>query len=149
MTAEIDTVDLREVAAADVYLGDDVVARLERTTHNDDVSFAYTALPIDAGASVRDRSVSWSLLVTGDYPLITGGGAVPPFFAGLLPEGVRLGVVTSSMKTSTDDHLTLLLAIGADAIGNVRVLPAGAEPPKNPPMFVPERDSDFRQVFEC
>ena len=148
MTAEIDTVDLREVAAADVYLGDDVVARLERTTHNDDVSFAYTALPIDAGASVRDRSVSWSLLVTGDYPLITGGGAVPPFFAGLLPEGIRLGVVTSSTKTSPDDHLTLLLAIGADTTGNVRVIPAGSAPPEQSAMFRPERDTDFRAVFD-
>ena len=93
-------------------------------------------------------SVSWSLPVDADESVITTGGAVPPFFAGLLPEGVRLGIVTTSMKTSTDDHLTLLLAIGADTIGNVRVLPAGAEPPARPPMFVPERDSDFRAVFQ-
>ncbi|UNC00395.1 HipA N-terminal domain-containing protein [Mycolicibacterium boenickei] len=39
-------------------------------------------------------------------------------FAGLLPEGVQLGVVTTLTKTSADDHLTLLLAIGADTIGN-------------------------------
>jgi serine/threonine-protein kinase HipA len=148
MTAEIDALDLREVTAADVYLGDEVVARLERTTHNDDVSFAYAGLPTDAGASVRDRSVSWSLLVTGDYPVITGGGAVPPFFAGLLPEGIRLGVVTSSTKTSADDHLTLLLAIGADTVGNVRVIPAGSTPPEPPAMFRPERDTDFRAVFD-
>jgi hypothetical protein len=54
------------------------------------------------------------------------GGAVPPFFAGLLPEGVRLGVVTSSTKTSADDHFTWLLANGAGTFGNVRVVPAGA-----------------------
>lgn len=41
-------------------------------------------------------------------------------FAGLLPEGVQLGVVTTLTKTSADDHLTLLLAIGADTIGNSR-----------------------------
>jgi hypothetical protein len=89
-----------------------------------------------------------SLRVDGNYPVVTTGGAVPPFFAGLLPEGVRLGVVTSSTKISADDHLTLLLAIGADIIGNVRVLPAGAEPPQSRPMFLPERDNDFRAVFQ-
>ena len=91
--------------------------------------------------------MSWSLLRSADYPVVTTGGAVPPFFAGLLPEGVRLGVVTSSTKTSADDHLTLLLAIGADTVGNVRVVPAGAESARPLPMFEPERDTDFRAVF--
>jgi serine/threonine-protein kinase HipA len=54
----------------------------------------------------------------------------------------------SSTKTSADDHLTLLLAIGADTIGNVRVLPAGAAPTEQPPMFDPDRDNDFHAVFE-
>ncbi|MGO8967831.1 hypothetical protein [Mycobacterium sp.] len=45
MTAEIGAVDLREVTAADVYLGDEIVAGLERTAHNDDISFAYTGSP--------------------------------------------------------------------------------------------------------
>jgi serine/threonine-protein kinase HipA len=139
--------DLRTINDADVYLGDDVVASLSRLP-GDEISFNYHALSLDPGQTVRDRSVSWSLPITAEYPVITTGGAVPPFFAGLLPEGVRLGVATSSTKTSTDDHLTLLLAIGADTIGNVRVLPAGSAPPQNPPMFVPERDSDFRAVFQ-
>jgi serine/threonine-protein kinase HipA len=147
MTVAPDGLDLRTVDAADVYLDDEVVASLHRLPR-DEIRFDYRDTSRKAGESVRDRSVSWSLLITAKYPVMTTGGAVPSFFAGLLPEGVRLGVVTSSTKTSTDDHLTLLLAIGADAIGNVRVLPADSEPPKNPPMFVPERDSDFRKVFE-
>jgi serine/threonine-protein kinase HipA len=141
------TVDLRAVEDAAVYLDDAIVASLRRLP-GDEISFEYKNLSAKPSGTARDNSVSWSLLVTADYPLITAGGAVPPFFAGLLPEGVRLGVVTTSTKTSTDDHLTLLLAIGADTIGNVRVLPAGAELPDSPPMFVPERDSDFRAVFE-
>jgi serine/threonine-protein kinase HipA len=96
---------------------------------------------------VRDRSVSWSLLRSGEYPVTTTGGAVPSYFAGLLPEGVRLGVVTSSTKTSADDHLTLLLAIGADTVGNVRVFPAGVDPVQPLPLFEPQRDTDFRAVF--
>ncbi|HEY5855977.1 MAG TPA: type II toxin-antitoxin system HipA family toxin, partial [Aldersonia sp.] len=81
--------------------------------------------------------------------LVTGAGAVPAFFAGLLPEGIRLGAVVTSTKTSIDDHLTLLLAVGADTIGNVRIVPRGSEPPQPEPMFVPDRDNDFRRVFDC
>jgi serine/threonine-protein kinase HipA len=147
MTSNPGDHELRTVNDADVYLDDDAVASLHRSS-GDEISFSYHTPSQQPGQSVRDRSVSWSLPVTAEYPLTTTGGAVPPFFAGLLPEGVRLGVVTSSTKTSTDDHLTLLLAIGADTIGNVRVLPAGSEPPQRPPMFVPERDSDFLAVFQ-
>ncbi|MDT5184737.1 MAG: serine/threonine-protein kinase HipA [Mycobacterium sp.] len=147
MTITPDGLDLRTVNDADIYLNDEVVASLNRSPR-DEISFSYTDPSHKPSESVRERSVSWSLPITAEYPVITTGGAVPPFFAGLLPEGVRLGVVTSSTKTSTDDHLTLLLAIGADTIGNVRVLPAGVDPPENSPMFVPERDSDFREVFE-
>lgn len=140
------TIDLREVAHADVYVGDQLAGRLTRGPR-DTVAFDYLE-DFDLGhGSVRERSVSWSLLRTGAYPLVTTGGAVPPFFAGLLPEGVRLGVVTSSTKTSADDHLTLLLAIGADTIGNVRVIPSEADPVRPPPMFEPERDNDFQAVF--
>lgn len=138
--------DLRTVTEGDVYLGDDLVARLGRDD-SDTVSFDYVSDMAPGDRSLRDRSVAWSLLRTAEYPIITNGGAVPAFFAGLLPEGVRLGVVTSSTKTSADDHLTLLLAIGADTIGNVRVLPAGADPDRPPPMFDPERDDDFQAVF--
>lgn len=109
----LDGVDLREITKADVYIGDDLAAHLTRNS-DDKISFDYIVdqNPHQKGC-IRDRSVSWSLLRSDEYPVVTTGSAVPAFFAGLLPEGVRLGVVTSSTKTSTDDHLTLLLAIGA------------------------------------
>ena len=141
-----DGLDLRDVAEADVYIGDNLAAHLTRQPA-DKVSFDYVGDPHAFQGRVRARSVSWSLLRTGEYPEITTGGAVPAFFAGLLPEGVRLGVVTSSTKTSPDDHLTLLLAIGADTVGNVRVVPAGVDPVRPLPLFDPERDTDFRAVY--
>ena len=134
--------DLRDVIAADVYIDDELAGLLVRE-RSDAISFDYLADRRAAKSGVRERSVSWSLLRSGEYPVVTTGGAVPPFFAGLLPEGVRLGVVTSSTKTSADDHLTLLLAVGADTVGNVRVFPAGDEPARPLPMFEPERDTDF------
>lgn len=62
-------------------------------------------------------------------PYTTGhAGAVPPFFAGLLPEGRRLMALRSAIKTSADDDLSLLLGVGTDVIGHVRVLPEGSPP---------------------
>ena len=138
--------DLRQVTEADVYLGDQLVGTLVREP-DDQVSFDYLGTYDPAGGAVRDRSVSWSLLRTGRFPVRATGGAVPPFFAGLLPEGVRLGIVTTSTKTSPDDHLTLLLAVGADTIGDVRVVPTGTAPPGRLPMFDPRRDTDFKAVY--
>ena len=138
--------DLRQVTEADVYLGDQLVGTLVREP-DDQVSFDYLGTCDPAGGAVRDRSVSWSLLRTGRFPVRATGGAVPPFFAGLLPEGVRLGIVTTSTKTSPDDHLTLLLAVGADTIGDVRVVPTGTAPPCRLPMFDPRRDTDFKAVY--
>lgn len=142
----LDSLDFRDVSEADVYLGDDLAARLSRRK-GDEISFEYVEEPTASGGSVRDGSVSWSLLRSQSFPQITSGGAVPAFFAGLLPEGVRLGILTTSAKTSADDHLTLLLTIGADTVGNVRVFPAGFDPVEPLPLFEPGRDDDFQAVF--
>jgi serine/threonine-protein kinase HipA len=140
--------DLRETTRADVYINDHLAGSMVRGA-DDSISFNYIDTEHVAKTRVREQSVSWSILRTRDRPpVITAGGAVAPFFAGLLPEGVRLGVVMSSTKTSADDHLTLLLAIGADTIGNVRVLPAGVQPTDQIPMFTPERDNDFHAVYK-
>lgn len=59
-------------------------------------------------------------------PLLTHApGALPPFFSGLLPEGRRLTALRGAVKTSADDELTLLLAVGGDAMGDVQVVPEG------------------------
>jgi hypothetical protein len=75
------------------------------------------ALPRDAAG----------LPTTAD-PVPRRGGALPAFFTGLLPEGRRLGALRRAVKTSADDELSLLLAVGGDAVGDVQVVPAGALP---------------------
>ncbi len=142
----LDAASLRAVDTADVLLGEKVVATLVRTGR-DDIRFEY-ADPPAAEARIRPISVSWSLPADAAGPVLTAGGSVPPFFAGLLPEGVRLGAVVSSTKTSLDDHLTLLLAVGADTVGDVRVVPTGSVPSAPTPMFSPGQDVDFGTVFD-
>jgi serine/threonine-protein kinase HipA len=44
-----------------------------------------------------------------------------PFFAGLLPEGLRLKSLVRNLKTSNDDLFSILAAIGQNVIGDVYV----------------------------
>ncbi|MFC4374066.1 HipA domain-containing protein [Nocardia halotolerans] len=55
-------------------------------------------------------------------------GAVPPFFAGLLPEGNRLTMLARAASVGVEDELSLLLAVGGDTPGDVQVFPAGTTP---------------------
>ncbi|GAA3707406.1 type II toxin-antitoxin system HipA family toxin [Zhihengliuella alba] len=115
--------DLRQVGAADVYKGGTLAARLERA---DDGAVSFVYRPEYAGPPVA------TTLPLGEAPVRTPGGGLPAFFAGLLPEGHRLTVLRRAARTSPDDELTLLLAVGADTPGDVRVVPAG-EPPRTLP----------------
>lgn len=114
--------ELRRIDAADVYKDERRAGRLVRD--GEDVVFSY--LP-EYLADPDAPPLARTLPLAAD-PVRTPAGAVPPFFAGLLPEGARLRAVVSGTRTSEDDHLTLLIAVGADTIGDVRAFPAGAAP---------------------
>lgn len=131
--------DLRSVEVADVLKGEAHAGRLAR--EGDDVVFRY--LP-----EYRDEPVARTLPLSAE-PYRASAGAVPPFFAGLLPEGLRLTATVRRTRTSEDDHLTLLLAVGGDAIGDVRVVPAdgGREAPSAALDEEQAGDIDLRDVF--
>ncbi|WP_426563197.1 type II toxin-antitoxin system HipA family toxin [Angustibacter sp. McL0619] len=112
---------LVDVTAADVYKTGRLAARLQRGQGT--ISFAY-----DADYLAGDGSSVATSLPASDQPVVTSGGAVPPYFAGLLPEGRRLTSLRQAVKTSSDDELTLLLAVGRDAVGDVQVVPSGEQP---------------------
>ncbi|HSF26045.1 MAG TPA: HipA domain-containing protein [Actinomycetes bacterium] len=133
MSEQLD--QLRWVEAADVYKGDRLAGQLVRD--GDDVVFRYRADYLDDPAA---PALAWSLPKSAE-PVRASAGSVPPFFAGLLPEGVRLRAVATGARTSEDDHLTLLLAVGADAIGDVRVVPADRAP-EDPGVLVDESKVD-------
>jgi serine/threonine-protein kinase HipA len=109
------------VDRAEVFKSGRLAASLTRTSNG--VSFAYHDDYLHAGGP----AVATTLPLT-DRPLITVAGAVPPFFAGLLPEGRRLTNLRHAIKTSADDELTLLAAVGADPIGDVQIVPEGTPP---------------------
>ncbi|MBB5869587.1 serine/threonine-protein kinase HipA [Allocatelliglobosispora scoriae] len=88
-------------------------------------------------------------LPMGPQAVMYPAGAVPPFFAGLLPEGRRLSALRRAVKTSADDDLSLLLAVGSDMPGDVTVVPEGdqLEEPR-PQLEVPDfAQISFAEVF--
>lgn len=136
-------VDPRRVERADVYKAGALAAQLVRREGG--TEFAYRPEYLDIGPAVA------TTLPLAEEPVRAPAGAVPPFFAGLLPEGRRLSALRRHVKTSADDDLSLLLAVGADPVGDVQVVPAGATPevPKQPLLLDSDwSDVDFAEVLE-
>lgn len=135
--------DLRTVERADVFKGDRLAGHLVR--EGPDVVFVYDD---DYRADPGSPALAWRIPLNGD-PVRAGAGSVPAFFAGLLPEGARLQAVVAASRTSVDDHLTLLLAVGTDTVGDVRVFPAGREPTEAAAAIDSARigDLDLAELF--
>jgi serine/threonine-protein kinase HipA len=122
---------LRLVEQADVYKAGSRAATLTRTANG--LEFRYLTEWIAA-----DQPPVASTLPVQPEPIVRPSGALPSYFAGLLPEGRRLGALRRAVKTSADDELSLLLAVGADAIGDVQVVPTGVAPAEVPPRIAIE-----------
>ena len=121
--------DPRDVRVAHVLKDGTPAATLERTA--DGVRFDYREDYLASGA----RAVATSLPLR-DEPVLTSSGAVPAFFANLLPEGRRLTALRRAVKTSADTELSLLLAVGSDPVGDVQVLVEPAEARHEPVVEV-------------
>ena len=115
--------ELRYVEEADVLKAGIKAGRLVR--RETAVLFEYDPDYAETGGA----PVATTLPVDGP-PIVTHApGALPPFFSGLLPEGRRLTGLRAAVKTSADDEVSLLLAVGGDTVGDVQVVPAGEGPP--------------------
>lgn len=117
------------ITSADVYKTGVLTAQLTRTP--DGVEFRY----LDSVLEAKLPAVATTLPRT-EKTLVTPAGAVPPFFAGLLPEGRRLTSLRQRIKASADDELSLLVAVGQDTIGDVQVVREG-EVPRSPESLEP------------
>ncbi|MQY18524.1 type II toxin-antitoxin system HipA family toxin [Nocardia macrotermitis] len=143
MTDYPDSGVLRSINEADVYKAGVLAGHLRRS--GDVVGFSYTDSYL---AEPVAPPVAFTLPKSNGTYRATGG-SVPPFFAGLLPEGLRLSAMTTAVRTSEDDHLSLLLAVGRDAIGDVQVVPGGYRPLDPVPVFdgADTSDADFGSLF--
>ena len=103
---------------ADIYKAGVLAARLER--HDGGTRFSYLPAYLASGGP----AVASSLPLTA-VPVLSAAGAAPPYFTGLLPEGRRLNALRRSVKTSVDDELSLLIAAGANPVGDVQIVGHG------------------------
>jgi serine/threonine-protein kinase HipA len=136
--------DLRSIDSADVYKGRRHAGRLSR--EGSDIVFRYVS---DYSADEATPQLAWT--IPKDLAEVRSSGeSVPTYFAGLLPEGVRLRAVATGTRTSEDDHLTLLLAVGADTIGDVSVFPPDVTFSEvTPALDLETADTvDLREVFD-
>jgi len=123
---------LGRIEVADVYKAGSLAAQLRRTSSG--TEFAYLSGYRDSGGPPVATTLGFD-----EAPRTTPAGAVAPFFAGLLPEGRRLSNLRRAVKTSADDELSLLLAVGRDPVGNVQVVPEGVVPTLAEPLLQVER----------
>jgi serine/threonine-protein kinase HipA len=141
-TPTTENIDVRQVESADIWKDDRLAATIRRTIQGTVFEYTpeYLANPGPAVATTLPNS---------DQPVVTPAGAVPAYFAGLLPEGRRLTALRSSIKTSADDDLSLVLAVGADPVGDVQILPAGVAPhvPEPSMRWQPNADITFRELL--
>ncbi|HSP79638.1 MAG TPA: HipA domain-containing protein [Myxococcaceae bacterium] len=135
-----------EVSVADVWRESTRVGSIFRTAHGS--SFEY-----EEQFHARHAGQPGGIAVHIPYSvrrLETVGTNLHPYFAGLLPEGLRLRALVQRVKTSEDDLFSLLIAAGADTVGDLSVVPAG-EPPREARAHVDARRLDtvlFSELFE-
>ncbi len=143
ITLTADDVDVRQIGVADVYKAGRFAATITRTAKGNvfDYSSDYLQNPGPPVATSLPLSSS---------PVHTLAGAVPAYFAGLLPEGRRLTSLRTAIKTSMDDDLSLLLAVGADPVGDVQIVPGGTRPHVPPPSITwqPGTGITFHEILD-
>lgn len=131
MSALDDPSALRDTEALDVHIDDGRgvmwnVGRLTRTQRG--AQFQYDTAAPGPRLAVGSR-MPWR---TSPYEAL--GVNLHPFFAGLLPEGLRMRALVRDLKTSEDDLFTLLAAVGGDTVGAVAVSSIGAPLPPSAPL---------------
>lgn len=140
--------ELRFVARADVYKAGTLAGHLAREADGT-INFDYTDDYV-VRSETDFPAVATTLPRQADS-VSSSGGALPAFFAGLLPEGHRLTVLRAAVKTSLNDELTLLLAVGGDAPGDVQVVPGGTVPSDPNPVarFTDSGGLDFTELADA
>lgn len=136
--------DIKALDEAEVFKDDERAGRILRTTHGAifETDAAWREAHPDLGVAFH--------LPPDPIRHEVRGANLHPFFAGLLPEGLRLGALVRRIKTSEDDLLSLLIAAGPDCIGDVAVVAPGTkEMFASPSVDVAAiKRASFQELFE-
>jgi serine/threonine-protein kinase HipA len=133
--------DPKTVETLPIYRQDALAGSLRRTNQGCEFEFAPTFLDDDRFNGLAYR------LPKQEKPYQQSGVNLLPFFAGLLPEGLRLKSLVESLKTSQDDLFTLLSAIGQRCIGDVYAVTSAATGSKETTTVPDFNKVDFYDLF--
>jgi len=123
----------------------EAVGVLTRTQHG--AEFTYDEEYRARCLSTQSIGVACTLSPYSTKHTVTGVN-VHPFFAGLLPEGLRLKALRNSLKTSEDDLFTMLIALGEESIGDVFVVPSDTSLPEERLTPISLEQADFHALLE-
>jgi serine/threonine-protein kinase HipA len=138
---------------AHVFRNQDYIGKVTRTKQGS--TFEYDATFLEAVKTTRPNEEGATYRLPYRRPKTeTPGVNVHSFFAGLLPEGLRLKALIKIVKTSEDDLLSLLIASGSHCIGDIFVTPgttSKAKPPQQSDESIGTSsfsDVDFAALFK-
>jgi len=103
----------KKINTLQIYKNDIYVGELSRTSNGCEIKFAPEFVKTH-----ENQQIAYHLKVKSS-PFVFSGVNLPPYFAGLLPEGLRLKALVKKIKTSTDDMFSLLVAAGSDPVGDL------------------------------
>ncbi len=113
----------KEAVELEVYRGSEHAGTLSRELAG--ARFRYDRDYADRYAGDALRAIAFAMPVRLE-PYDVVGTNLHPFFAGLLPEGLRFKALVRELKTSEDDLFSMLVAAGGNTIGDVWVNPTGS-----------------------
>lgn len=103
--------DPKSINRINIFKNDYSVGVLERTKDGCQIIFS---------SKFREAYPRLTFKISTDQEIYQYKGAgLPPYFAGLLPEGLRLRSLIKKIKTSPDDLFSLLAAAGSETIGDI------------------------------
>src|SRR5687767_14886079 len=132
-----------EVERLSVYCDETPAGTLERTTHG--CTFRYDRSFLDLPRK-PPMGIAFHLPYQ-EAPFELVGDNLPPFFANLLPEGLRLAALVARAHTSESDMFSLLVEAGPECIGDVYAVPDGEAPIRSPLIGQPLAELDFDSLM--
>lgn len=131
--------DYKDIRTLNIFKDSEFAGTLQRTAHGCELQFDSRFIE-----NINIPYFSYCIPKT-DSKIILHGDNLPPFFAGLLPEGRRFNALVSKIKTSNDDLFSILAAVGVDCIGDVYVENLLQTAQQSPPKL---DEVNFHSLFE-
>jgi serine/threonine-protein kinase HipA len=138
------SVSTKDLVELKIFKGDRLCGLLRRRSDGG-AEFQYD-LGYLAESDSKSEDLCFNLKKRAE-PYVQLGINLPPYFAGLLPEGLRLKYLLQKVKTSPDDLFSLFASIGTDCIGDVYAQnenPTAIQEPRVAPNF---SDINFYDYF--